>query len=98
MTFNRQRWSWSFVVSGLGVIVFAAVAGLVCLRSDRERWSRPSPDAAIRTDVETATQTMRPLGSSDLMVDKNGTIWRGQHPVGVWGVNGGEAANAAKLR
>ena len=98
MTFNRQRWSWSFVVSGLGVIVFAAVAGLVCLRSDRERWSRPSPDAAIGTDVEMATPTMRPLGSSDLMVDKNGTIWRGQQPVGVWGVNGGEAANAAKLR
>jgi hypothetical protein len=24
------------------------------------------------------------------MVDQNGTIWRGDHPVGYWGVNGGE--------
>lgn len=41
---------------------------------------------------------MRPLGRGDLMVDKNGTIWRAHQPVGVWGVNGGEPANAAKLR
>jgi len=98
MTLDRQCWSWYFVVSGLGVIAFAVVAGVVGLRTAPERWSRPSPGAAIGTDVETATQTMRPLGSADLMVDKNGTIWRGQQPVGVWGVNGGEPANAAKLR
>ena len=30
---------------------------------------------------------MRPLGSR-LEVDGNGTIYRGEHPVGVWGVNG----------
>ena len=24
------------------------------------------------------------------MVDKNGIIWNGDQPVGIWGVNGGE--------
>jgi len=41
---------------------------------------------------------MRPLGSDGLMVEQNGTIWRGKLPVGVWGVNGSEAADAAKQR
>ena len=35
------------------------------------------------------TPPLRPLGKT-LMVDKNGIIWNGGHPVGIWGVNGGE--------
>lgn len=98
MTLRRQRWSWYLVVSWLGAVL-AVPAGVACIRTDRGCFSRPPSGSAIGTDVEkTAAGTMRPLGSGDLMVDKNGTIWRGEQHVGVWGVNGGEPANAAKLR
>lgn len=33
------------------------------------------------------TVPLRPLGNK-LMVDKNGVIWDGNHPVGIWGVDG----------
>lgn len=98
MTFNRQRWSWYLVALGLGGGVLATLAGVACIRADRDRCSRPPLDSANRTVETTAAGMMRPLGRGDLMVDENGTIWRGQQPVGVWGVNGGEPANAAKLR
>jgi hypothetical protein len=81
----------------MGVVFLAALARVVCIRTDGDHWPEPSPGAATGTDVErSAAVTMRPLGS-DMKVDKNGTIWRGQQPVGVWGVNGGEPGNAAKL-
>lgn len=98
MTFNRQRCSWYLVALGLGSGVLATLAGVACIRTDRDRCSRPPLDLANRTVETTAAGTMRPLGSGDLMVDKNGTIWRAQQAVGVWGVDGGEPANAAKLR
>ncbi len=99
MTLNWRRRCWYLVASGLGGVVLAVWAGVTCIRVDRDRCSRPPLDSTIRTDVETtAPGTMRPLGSDGLMVDKNGTIWRGRQPLGVWGVNGGEAADAAKLR
>lgn len=37
------------------------------------------------------TTRLRPLGSY-LKVDKNGVIWDGGRPVGIWGVNGGLVA------
>ena len=99
MTFNRQRLSRYLVVSGLGCAALTALAGVACIRTDRDCSSPPPSESAIETDVKTtAARTMRPLGSGDLMVDKHGTIWRGEQPMGVWGVNGGEPANAAKLR
>ena len=99
MTFNRHRWCWCLVASGLWGAVLASWADVACIRSDRDYCSPPPLDSAIRTDVETtAAGTMRPLASDGLSVDKNGTIWRGKLPVGVWGVNGSEAADAAKLR
>lgn len=40
---------------------------------------------------------MRPLGSDGLMVDENGIIWRGEQPVGVWGVKGGGKPSGTQL-
>lgn len=99
MRFNRHRWCWCLVASGLWGAVLASFAGFACIRSDRDHCSPPPLHSAIRTDVETmAAGPMRPLGSDGLMVEQNGTIWRGKLPVGVWGVNGSEAADAAKQR
>lgn len=99
MTIDRERWSWYLVALGLWGVVVAAWPGIACIRSDCDRSSRPPLDSAMPTDVESTTaRTIRPLGSDGLMVDKNGIIWRGEQPVGIWGVNGGEAATGAKLR
>ena len=98
MTLNWRRWSCCLLVSGLGVVLLAALARVVCIRTDGDRLPQSSPGAATGVDVETtAARTTRPLGS-DLMVDEKGTIWREQQPVGIWGVNGGEPAGAAKQR
>jgi hypothetical protein len=35
----------------------------------------------------TPTPPLRPLGNN-LMVDKNNIIWDGDHPVGIWGIDG----------
>ena len=98
MRIGGHRCSWYLVASGLWGLVAAASAGVACIRSDCDRSSRPPLDSSIQTDVEsTKARTMRPLGSDGLMVDENGIIWRGDQPVGVWGVNGGEVATPPEL-
>jgi len=88
--FNRQRWTRYLWV--LGLVVLAAVAGVFRLHAERERQAGPPPKGTFGKDAKTtAARPPRPLGK-DLMVDKNGTIWRGEEPVGVWGVDGGEPA------
>jgi hypothetical protein len=58
---------------------------------------RPDSSAWFEGLTMTKANTVRPLGSDGLMVDENSMIWRGEQPVGVWDVNGGEAAGLAEL-
>jgi len=59
MRFNRQRWSWYLVVSGLGVVLFAALARVDCVRTDADHRLGPTPGAAIGVGRERGQDSFR---------------------------------------